>query len=488
MLSSHRIENNVQKNLMNQQNLSTYCIIAEREAILAQKISRRQYNDKAIGMQPIFNDQNDEQLTRSIEGNLSLMSLADLIQWIEGAKKSGTLIATSEDYTRRFFFQNGRLIFVWCDQEGDVLYEALRDQLGISMERITEALNRSEQLGISFVGLVSSEEGIPLERLSSLISTLAKKSLTSSLAWRTGRFRFSDVLPTSVLCSPINIKPTQVLLDSTVQIDEAHHMDQTNLDPVLNEVYDLIRKGALDIPPLPTEMQLLMEKINNPNLTIDQVVECLNDPLLVSKILRICNSPFYGRRGKVSTLRDAVVYMGLKSLMSIVTVNALSGFSPRHVDQIEQILHHSMMVGMVAKQLVRDMGGDHDQAFVCGLLHDFGWIVMLEMLSKYDLNQDKRDLLIHAHHETLGALVAQKWNFSEEIQEAIKHHHNPEQAKNHQNLVQIIHLADRLAKNEIPLPDEIIPTLTAKAADPAAPFADHLKELDQEINNILSLR
>jgi putative nucleotidyltransferase with HDIG domain len=439
-------------------------------------------------MQPIFNDQSDEQLTRSIEGSLSLMSLADLIQWIEGAKKSGTLVATNEYYTRRFFFQNGRLIFVWCDQEGDLLYEAIRNQFGISMEQITEALNQSEQLGISFVGLLSSEEGIPLERLGSLISTLAEKSLTSSLAWHTGRFRFSDFLPASVLCSPVNIKPTQVLLDSTIQIDETRNMDRASLDPVLNEIYDLIRKGAIDIPPLPAEMQLLMEKINDPKLTIDQVIECLKDPLLASKVLRICNSPFYGRRGKVATLRDAVVYMGLKSLMSIVTVNALSGFSPQFAEQIEQILHHSMMVGMIAKQLVRDMGGDHDQAFVCGLLHDLGWIVMLEMLSKYDLDQDKRDQLMRTHHETLGTLVAKKWNFSEEIQEVIKNHHNPERAHNYQNLVQIIHLSDLLAKNEAPLPDEIISTLTAKETDFSVPFADHLKELDKEIENILSPR
>jgi hypothetical protein len=308
-------------------------------------------------MQPTFSNQNDERLTRSIEGSLSLMSLSDLIQWIESTKKSGTLIATNEEYTRRFFFQNGRLIFVWCDQEGQQLYDAIRDQFGLSMERIMEALKQSEQLGISFIGLLSSEEGIPLERLGGLISTQAEQSLTTSLAWRTGSFRFNDFLPAAVLCSPVNIKPTKVLLDSTVQIDEARLIELSSLDPVLNEVYDLIRKGALDIPPLPTEMQLLMDKINTPGLTIDQIIECLTDPLLVSKILRVSNSSCYGRRGKVGTLRDAVVYMGLKSLMSIVTVNALSGFSPQHADEIEQILHHSMMVGMIAKQLARDMGG-----------------------------------------------------------------------------------------------------------------------------------
>lgn len=439
-------------------------------------------------MQPAFSDQNDERLSRFIEGSLSLMPLADLIQWIENSKKSGSLVVTYEESVRRFFFQNGRLIFVWCDQEGERLYDAIHDQFGLSTERIMEALKQAEQLGISFMGLLSSEEGIPLELLGTIITTLAEQSLTTSLSWRAGRFRFNDFLPASVLCSPVNIKPTQVLLDSTVQIDEARLSEQSSLDPVLNEVYDLIRKGAIDIPPLPTEMQLLMDKINNPALTIDQVIECLTDPLLASKVLRVCNSPFYGRRGKVGTLRDAVVYMGLKSLMSIVTVNALSGFSPQHAEQIEQILHHSMMVGMIAKQLARDMGTNHDQAFICGLLHDIGWIVMLEMLSKYDLTKEKRDHLMRVHHTTLGALVAKKWNFSEEIQEVIKNHHLPEKAEAHQQLVQIIYLSDHLAKNESPLPDDVISALSLNNKEWAAPFTDHLEELDLEIDSILSPR
>jgi putative nucleotidyltransferase with HDIG domain len=437
-------------------------------------------------MQPSFSDYNDDKLSRSIEGSLSLMPLSDLIQWIEGAKKSGTLVVTHEECTRRFFFQNGRLIFVWCDNEGQMLYNAIASQFNLSMERITESLTQAEQLGISFIGLLSSEEGIPLDRLGGLISTLAEKSLTASLAWRAGRFRFNDFLPASVLCSPVNIKPTQVLLDSAVQMDESRLHNQSSLDPVLDEVYDLINKGAVDIPPLPTDMQLLMEKINDPNLTIDQIIECLHDPLLVSKVLRVCNSSFYGRRGKVGTMRDAVVYMGLKSLMSIVTVNALSGFSPQHADQIEQILHHSIMVGMIAKQLTRDMGGDHDQAFVCGLLHDIGWVVMLEMLSKYDLDKEKRDYLMREHHEAIGAMVAKKWNFSEEIQDVIRYHHIPNKARNHQNLVQIIYLSNLLAENEAPLPDDAAAVLAKHSNEWGAPFTDHLEELDREIDSILS--
>jgi putative nucleotidyltransferase with HDIG domain len=234
-------------------------------------------------------------------------------------------------------------------------------------------------------------------------------------------------------------------------------------------------------------MQLLMNKISTPDLSIDEVIDCIVDPLLVSKVLKICNSSFYGLRSRVGTMREAVVYMGLKSLMSIVTVHALSGFSSRNAEQVQQILHHSMKVGMIAKQLARDMGLNHDQAFVCGLLHDLGEIIMLEVLAGYNVPYEKGSLLIEQHHTTLGKLVAKKWNFSEEIQETIRFHHAPDSAQNHSNLVELIYLADLLSKNENPPPDSALSARHASLEEEyAVPFSDHLEELDREIEAILA--
>jgi putative nucleotidyltransferase with HDIG domain len=437
-------------------------------------------------MQLNFGDQNDEKLSRSIEGSLSLMPLSDVIQWIEISRRTGTLIANNDIVVKRFFFQNGRLIFIWSEQEGERICDALKDQFSLQPERIMEDLRNAEQLGISCIGYISSEEGIPIEQLNSMISSLAEKSLSDALTWKAGRFRFSDFLPATVLSSPVNLTTSQVLFDSAVMFDENRLESKASVDPVLDEIFDLIRKGAVDIPPIPAEMQQLMEQINNPDLSVDDIIETICDPLLVSKILKICNSPFYGRRGKVSTMREAVVYMGLKSLMSIVTVHALSEFSPKNIEQVQKILHHSMMVGMIAKQISRDLQGNHDQAFVCGLLHDLGWIVMLEMLSGYDIHPDKRLQLIRHHHAAIGCLVAKKWHFSDEIQDVTRYHHEPALSINHHQIVEIIHLSDMLAKNEAPPPDSEIPLLSNTAANFTTPFTDRLEELDKEIESILA--
>lgn len=437
-------------------------------------------------MQLNFSDQSDEKLARAIEGSLSLMPLSDVIQWVETSRRTGTLIASTEEVVKRFFFQNGRMIFIWSEKEGERLCDALHDRFSLPTERILEDLRSAEQLGISCIGYISSEEGIPLEDLNSLISSLAEKSLSDALTWKAGRFRFVDFLPATVLSSPVTLTTSQILFDSAVMLDENRLDAKASVDPVMDEIFDLIRKGAVEIPPIPADMQRLMEQINNPELTVDDIIETLKDPLLVSKILRICNSPFYGRRGRVTTMREAVVYMGLKSLLSIVTVHALSGFSPRNIEQVQKILRHSMTVGMIAKQISKDLQGNHDQAFVCGLLHDLGWIVMLEMLSGYNIPEDKRTQLIRDHHAAIGALVAKKWNFGLEIQDVARYHHDPTQSKSNTHVIEVIHLSDILAKNEAPPPDSEIPLLSSTAASFATPFNDRLEELDKEIESILA--
>ena len=206
----------------------------------------------------------------------------------------------------------------------------------------------------------------------------------------------------------------------------------------------------------------------------------------MSKILRICNSSFYGRRNNISTLREAVVYMGMKSLLSIVTVHALSGFSPRNEHEIHQLLRHCLATGMIAKQLARDLGYNHDQAFICGLLHDLGWIVMLEILAEYDLPTERRDTMIMNHHSVVGSLVAKKWNLGDDMQEVIRYHHYPSNAQLYPRLVEVIHIADLLTKNDTPLPVLFHSPLYQSAYAAGAPFFDRLEELDQEIDAILS--
>jgi putative nucleotidyltransferase with HDIG domain len=192
-------------------------------------------------------------------------------------------------------------------------------------------------------------------------------------------------------------------------------------------------------------MQQMAEKIDDPNITIDEIISCITDQILVSKVLKICNSPYYGRIGHVSSLKEAVVFIGLKSLMSIVTVHAMSGFSPRNANEIKKVLQHSLVCAMIARQISRDMRGNFELAFICGLLHDIGKTVLLEKLGEYMLLSEERDQLIEENHAEMGYLLAEKWNFGEDIKTIIRFHHTPELATGYVQLAEVISLANAMA-------------------------------------------
>ncbi|ABK98372.1 HDOD domain-containing protein [Pelobacter propionicus] len=379
---------------------------------------------------------------RTIHGNLSLMSVMDIIQWADNSKRSGTLILFQDDHQKKIYFQDGQIIFVWSDCQGERIADFLQFETLISQQKLHEVLSDSEMLGLPFIGYLYSEGIVSLSRLEEILRLVAQAALINALSWETGLFEFIDELPGFVLNGPVRLSSTQLLLESLQKFDETHQNSRVDSDRIVVEIVRNIEHGNLDLPPIPDIMQRIVSKMDSPNVSIDEIVECITDQILAAKILKICNSPFYRRSGKVTTLKDAVLFIGFKSLISIVTVHSLSSFSPRNTVEIRKVLQHCLVCGMIARQIAQDMRGDYERAFICGLLHDIGKTVMLDMLSDYLLEDDVRQKLIDGHHAEIGYLLARKWNFDEAIQESIRFHHEPERAVMHRGLVEMVYLSN----------------------------------------------
>lgn len=382
---------------------------------------------------------------RSIQGNLSLMTLSDLFQWADNSKRTGTLSISQQGSNKKFYLQEGKVIFIWSDSRGERLVDYLRLESAISQEELKEIVADAENLGLPFIGYLLSQNIISQKKLNKICRQVAHNAMTDALKWETGDFEFVDTLPTFVLNGPVKLDSMQLLMESVQTYDETGQEDSVDLSQIINEIRNRINQGNIELPPIPDIIQKISERIEDPNIPIEKVAECITDQILVTKILRICNSPFYRSMGKVSSLREAVVRIGFKSLLSIVTVHALSSFSPRNVDEIRKVLQHCLVCAMIARQIARDMGANYELAFMCGLLHDIGKTLMFDIAADYMLSADVRNKLIHDYHGEIGCMLAQKWNFGEDIQESIMFHHNPENAGAYRSMVDIIFLADLMA-------------------------------------------
>jgi putative nucleotidyltransferase with HDIG domain len=183
---------------------------------------------------------------------------------------------------------------------------------------------------------------------------------------------------------------------------------------------------------------------------------------LTSKILKLVNSAYYGLPRRISTLTEAVAILGMETVRTLaIGVSAFRTFGQgsgvRGLSAVK-VLQHSVACAAAAKIIARKTGFPMaEQAFLAGLLHDIGKLVMLNFLKdEYTVIVEKTNTeeinLIRAEteilgidHAQLGKMLAEKWNLPDVLKEPIAGHHKPRPGAEHLMISQIVHLANAVA-------------------------------------------
>lgn len=162
-----------------------------------------------------------------------------------------------------------------------------------------------------------------------------------------------------------------------VLVDVLRRVVRLQRDVVDPEVRALI--GGVDaLPPAPTVMLAVNEVLARDDASLDAVARVVErDAAIVSKLLQIVNSAFFGARRRIASVPEAVAYLGtehLKQLVVLVSVAAALPSRSKHYDA--QALHeHSYAVARTAAALAEGSDLRH-AAFATGLLHEVGKLVM----------------------------------------------------------------------------------------------------------------
>ena len=224
---------------------------------------------------------------------------------------------------------------------------------------------------------------------------------------------------------------------------------------------DRILKSIQNIPAFPVTAQRVAELMKDPDYSVSQVVNVIKyDPSITANILKICNSAYFGVR-KISTLHNAVVFLGQENIIRAIQVSGISRFFKRNVSgyglQAHDLWKHSVGVALMTQILSRKISGRDDSTlFTAGLLHDIGKTILSEFVS--DSSQKILDLVdqgysflkaeeevIGMNHAEVGGRIAQNWNFPPEIRNAIKFHHRPDLMESGgSRFCWIVYLADQV--------------------------------------------
>jgi HD-like signal output (HDOD) protein len=207
-------------------------------------------------------------------------------------------------------------------------------------------------------------------------------------------------------------------------------------------VRDAIRK-LTTLATLPEVTSQIIATVEDPKSSATRLHKLVShDPVLVTRILKVVNSAFYGLPGQVGSIERAIVLLGLNAVKNIAVAASLGqlfrgaklcdGFTAK------DLWTHCVGVGLMARELCKALKLPiADEAFLAGMIHDVGILVELQTwpeqtraicqtVSKQggDFCHAERDVL-HIDHQLLGRGLAEHWKFPKSCQQVAGFHHNP---------------------------------------------------------------
>lgn len=205
----------------------------------------------------------------------------------------------------------------------------------------------------------------------------------------------------------------------------------------------------------------MLDDLNVDVVELSRVISL--DQALTTQLLKLCNSAHYGFSRKIVTINDAVAKLGFKTIKSLVFVAISHGILNSAVKGYDlakgELWKNSISCAVYARYLAKVVHyKDPETAFTAGLLRDVGKLMIHEYVgSQYNeiLNvvnaegisfSKAEEQVLGFNHTQIGSAVANKWNFPAILVDAIKYHHNIDEAVSNGcedvKLVSIVHLAD----------------------------------------------
>lgn len=238
------------------------------------------------------------------------------------------------------------------------------------------------------------------------------------------------------------------------------------------------------LPALPQAALKALEALHDDVLDLPQCAEPLaRDTALAACTLRLANSSFYGVQGRITQVQDALAILGRRTTANLVATVMVAGqFTPSEVPgfDFKAFWHHAVAAAIAAQALARRTRQDEPTAFIAGLLHDIGRLVLATLCPQAEaqalahaqqsgitLAMAERELLGIDHAE-LGERVALHWRLPQAVAQAIGGHHDPGGEGGPYTLAHTVQMADALV-HALDLTG-IEPERAAALAAPAAAY------------------
>lgn len=226
----------------------------------------------------------------------------------------------------------------------------------------------------------------------------------------------------------------------------------------------IILKQIKNVPSLPSVVIKIRQYLNDPDVSFDALAKVIeHDPGLTANILQLANSAYFGWSRKIKTVKDAITRLGTNRIFQMVLCMSVAPLVRKPIKGYDMdsdaLWEHSFATAICAEKMVQTLKvRGREEAFTAGLLHDMGKVVLGTFVEVDDqpiktivenegvpFNEAERRVLGLDHAEVAAELLS-SWNLPGEVVAAARWHHDPAAAEGeHQQIVDLVHLADALA-------------------------------------------
>lgn len=195
--------------------------------------------------------------------------------------------------------------------------------------------------------------------------------------------------------------------------------------------------GNVKIPPCPALLQEVLKEARHPNANVERVAKPVKrDAAMTAALLKLVNSPLYGISCKITSVSQAMSFLGMQTTVNLLSNVALSQNVGDGSQKFMKFWERSSLCATIAARIAKRISDvSPDDAYVTTLFHDCGIPVLMlhypnyrEMVMAKSHHGQGIHEVENAHfsttHAIVGHMLARSWYLPQHVCLAILHHHD----------------------------------------------------------------
>jgi HD-like signal output (HDOD) protein len=210
--------------------------------------------------------------------------------------------------------------------------------------------------------------------------------------------------------------------------------------------------GTLTLPANASEIMILAL---DPDVSVTQLARVTSrDQVLAARMLRLANSAYCAPLQEITTISEAVVRLGTASVRNVVLATCMASrlqSGNTYGAHGRGLAAHGIGTAFLAQLVARVAIVNQEEAFLYGLVHDMGKLLVLQLSKDYVRGggkapaDDAVQAVIEARHAEFGGRVLREWRLPSVIEDPVIYHHRPDECRSHPLEAAVCYLADRLS-------------------------------------------